>query len=116
MRLFYFVTSNHNDEGNMLSTIEYLDITNRVQEPKVSIVTTGAGVQSSAAPETGIYMVWWDVPCLLKMNSIIGDTVTVDTGLEFQSPGFIPFKIEKGLCITAKATVSGGTVRWMKVG
>lgn len=100
----------------MLSTIEYFDINNRVQEPKISIVTTGSGVQSSVAPESGIYMIWWDVACLLKMSSVAGDTVTIDTGLEFQSAGFIPFKLEKGLYITAKATVSSGTVRWMKVG
>lgn len=100
----------------MLSTIEYLDINGKVQEPKISIVTSGSGVQSSIIPETGIYMVWWDVPCLLKMNSTVSDTVTADTGLEMQAAGMLPFILQKGMYITAKATVSAGTVRLMKVG
>ncbi|MBX9636504.1 MAG: hypothetical protein K2Q45_03025 [Nitrosomonas sp.] len=89
---------------------------NQTQQTKVSIVTTGTGVQSSACPETGIYMLWWDVPCLLKINSTVDDTVTADTGLEMQSPGSMPFRIEKDMMITAKATTTSGTVRWMKVG
>lgn len=100
----------------MLSTIEYLNIANQTQQTKLSIVTTGTGVQSAAATETGIYIVWSDVPCILKISSIASDTVTTDTGFEFQSAGSMPFKIEAGMMITAKATVSNGTVRWMKVG
>lgn len=100
----------------MLSTIEYLNIMNQEQQPKISIVTTGTGVQSSAAPEPGIYMLWWDQPCLLRINSKSGDTVTADTGLEMQSPGSMPFRIEQGMMITAKATLTSGTVRWIKVG
>lgn len=100
----------------MLGTIEYLDIINQVQQPKIEIVTTGTGVQSSIIPETGIYMVWWDVPCLLKMNSTVSDTVTADTGLEMQAAGFLPFILNAGMYITAKATTTAGTVRLMKVG
>ncbi|NBQ67527.1 MAG: hypothetical protein EBU46_01330 [Nitrosomonadaceae bacterium] len=100
----------------MLGTIEYLDIMNQTQQTKINIVTTGSGVQSSAAPENGIYIIWWDVPCLLKINSTVGDTVTADTGLEMTSAGFLPFIVNKNMFITAKATVSSGTVRWMRVG
>jgi hypothetical protein len=97
-------------------TIEYLDIMNQVQQTKISIVTTGSGVQSAACTETGIYFVWWDVPCLLKINTTVSDTVTADTGLEMTAAGMYPFRIDAGMMITAKATSTDGTVRWMKVG
>lgn len=100
----------------MLSTIQYVDIRNQDQQPKISIVTTGTGVQSSAAPETGVYLLWWDVPCLLKINTTVGDTVTADTGLEMTAAGFLSFILERNMMITAKATTTNGTVRWIRVG
>jgi len=97
-------------------TIEYIDITNQEQKTKISIVTTGSGVQSVAADETGIYMLWWDVPCILKINTSAGDTVTADTGLGMLHAGSMPFLIKSGMMITAKGIDTSGTVRWMKVG
>jgi hypothetical protein len=76
-------------------------------------ITSGAGAQSPALPE-GLYDVWCDVTCYIKVATSASD-VTSSTGYIILSNNIVPLVIHLGEKIGAIASTSSGTFRYHRV-
>lgn len=116
MLCFKPIKPNVEENQEMLNTIEYFDIINQLQEPKL-VINSSSSTQSEPIKETGIYRVWWDVGCYMLVDSKVGTVVTSENGIEMPVPGAIPMRLHKGSIITGKCiSAASGTIRLIRVG
>lgn len=82
-------------------------------QSQLALSTTAA--QTAAIETPGIYDLWCDVNCYVKINSTAND-VTTSTGYLLLANNVVPFTIGKGDKIGAIVAAGTGTLSYQKVG
>jgi len=97
---------------NVQATSDYIDIFGQAQ---ASFPYTGTAAQSSAIGRTGIYDIWSDQDCYIKVATT-ADDVTTSTGYLLRANNTITMLVRETHKIGAIRSSASGTLYYHKVG
>lgn len=80
-----------------------------------SLAIGASAADSAELGSAGVYDVWSDVDCFIKVDSVAADDVTDESGYLLRAGATLPLFIDAGRKIGAIAASGSGTLRFHKV-